>query len=170
MLLIRHLSVMIASLSRGLGVCWPLSTLRCIHTSSVFWTTLEGKWHDYPYFSDERSERLRIFFKTASLINDRWDLILDLSMLESKLLILILSQIRKVTRKLISSLFLFPWVRDWLTGSQQSGTWLGQQRKAILFAYGSSQVRRRQWHPTPVLLPGKSHGWRSLVGCSPWGH
>ena len=30
--------------------------------------------------------------------------------------------------------------------------------------------RRRQWHPTPVLLPGKSHGWRSLVGCSPWGH
>ena len=29
---------------------------------------------------------------------------------------------------------------------------------------------RRLWHPTPVLLPGKSHGWRSLVGCSPWGH
>ena len=29
--------------------------------------------------------------------------------------------------------------------------------------------RRRQWHPTPLLLPGKSHGWRSLVGCSPWG-
>ena len=27
-----------------------------------------------------------------------------------------------------------------------------------------------QWHPTPVLLPGKSHGQRSLVGCSPWGH
>ena len=29
--------------------------------------------------------------------------------------------------------------------------------------------RRRQWHPTPVLLPGESHGRRSLVGCSPWG-
>ena len=28
---------------------------------------------------------------------------------------------------------------------------------------------RRQWQPTPVLLPGKSHGWRSLVGCSPCG-
>ena len=27
----------------------------------------------------------------------------------------------------------------------------------------------RQWHPTPVLLPGKSYGWRSLEGCSPWG-
>ena len=28
---------------------------------------------------------------------------------------------------------------------------------------------RRQWQPTPVLLPGKSYGWRSPVGCSPWG-
>ena len=27
-------------------------------------------------------------------------------------------------------------------------------------------MKRRQWHPTPVLLPGKSHGRRSLVGCS----
>ena len=26
-----------------------------------------------------------------------------------------------------------------------------------------------KWQPTPVLLPGESHGWRSLVGCSPWG-
>ena len=31
-------------------------------------------------------------------------------------------------------------------------------------------LRRRQWHPTLALLPGKSHGWRSLVGHSPWGH
>ena len=30
--------------------------------------------------------------------------------------------------------------------------------------------RNRRWHPTPVLLPGKSHGRRSLVGCSPGGH
>ena len=33
----------------------------------------------------------------------------------------------------------------------------------------AAAAQRRQWHPTPVLLPGKSHGWRSLVGCSPWG-
>ena len=30
-------------------------------------------------------------------------------------------------------------------------------------------VWRRRWHPTPGLLPGKSHGQRSLVGCRPWG-
>ena len=34
----------------------------------------------------------------------------------------------------------------------------------------TQDLRRRQWQPTPVLLPGKSHGQRSLVGCSPWGH
>ena len=45
-----------------------------------------------------------------------------------------------------------------------------------LFIYGVlclqrllSLIRRRQWHPTPVLFPGKSHGRRGLVGCSPWG-
>ena len=33
----------------------------------------------------------------------------------------------------------------------------------------SAVPRRRRWHPTSVLLPGKSHWWRSLVGCNPWG-
>ena len=38
-----------------------------------------------------------------------------------------------------------------------------------LFNLYAEYIQRRQWHPTPVLLPRKSHGWRSLVGCSPWG-
>ena len=38
------------------------------------------------------------------------------------------------------------------------------------FGPSLSMGQRRQWHPIPVLLPGKSHGWRSLVDCSPWGH
>ena len=50
--------------------------------------------------------------------------------------------------------------------------------KKIIFGYDLSFFhyllpsripRRRQWHPTLVLFPGKSHGPRSLVGCSPWG-
>ena len=32
-----------------------------------------------------------------------------------------------------------------------------------------THIWRRQWHPTPALLPGKSHGRRSLVGCHLWG-
>ena len=48
-------------------------------------------------------------------------------------------------------------------------------RTSLYFCFCHSFVckhthsRRRQWHPTPVLLPGKSHRWRSLVGFSPWG-
>ena len=37
----------------------------------------------------------------------------------------------------------------------------------VLFVY-VFYCWRRKWHPTPILLPGKSHGRRSLVGCSPW--
>ena len=33
-------------------------------------------------------------------------------------------------------------------------------------AHISHVSQRRQWHPTPVLLPGESQGWRSLVGCT----
>ena len=39
----------------------------------------------------------------------------------------------------------------------------------LVLGHHSILVQRRQWQPTPVLLPGKSHGRRSLVGCSPWG-
>ena len=63
-------------------------------------------------------------------------------------------------------------------GLQKSQTWLSDQTTAkveitkptlqgfVVICYTS---QRRQWHPTPVLLPGKSHGRRILVGCSPWG-
>ena len=37
------------------------------------------------------------------------------------------------------------------------------------FEVNYGEAWRRQWHPTPVLLPGKSHGRRSLEGCRPWG-
>ena len=59
-------------------------------------------------------------------------------------------------------------MRDWIS-LHDSKIFLGKDY--VLYIYGDSvlESRRRQWHPTPVLLPGKSHGWRSLVGCSPWG-
>ena len=53
-----------------------------------------------------------------------------------------------------------------------SAFWLRSSVVSVLISIisdTSSIRRRRQWHPTPVLWPGKSHGRRSLVGCSPWG-
>ena len=59
---------------------------------------------------------------------------------------------------------IFAWRIPW---KEESGRlWsMGLQR----FGHNSSDLRRRRWQPTPVLLPGNSHGRRSLVGCSPWG-
>ena len=44
--------------------------------------------------------------------------------------------------------------------------WVGQK---VHLGFSIASYRRRKWQPTPVFLPGKSHGWRSLVGYSPWG-
>ena len=43
------------------------------------------------------------------------------------------------------------------------------QEGAWTFIITCFDRRRRQWQPTPVLLPGKSHGRRNLEDCSPWG-
>ena len=52
-------------------------------------------------------------------------------------------------------------------GIAQSQTWL----KRLSSSSSSRRInRRRQWQPSPVFLSGKSHGWKSLVGCSPWIH
>ena len=48
--------------------------------------------------------------------------------------------------------------------------WLRLQcRRPELSPWVSQIPWRKEWLPTPVFLPGKSYGWRSLVGCSPWG-
>ena len=57
------------------------------------------------------------------------------------------------------------WPKYWSFSISPSNEYSG----LISFRIDCSELRRRQWHPTPVLLPGKSHGWRSLAGCSPWG-
>ena len=46
---------------------------------------------------------------------------------------------------------------------------LNQIIKSFFYLLLAEEYWRRKWQPTPVLLPGKSHAWRSLVGCSPWG-
>ena len=48
-------------------------------------------------------------------------------------------------------------------------SYLKSKKDDAVYVLHSIWQRRRQWHPTSVLLPGKSHGRRSLVGCSPWG-
>ena len=46
---------------------------------------------------------------------------------------------------------------------------LPTMRETWVQSLGWEDLWRRKWQFTPVFLPGKSHGWRSLLGYSPWG-
>ena len=61
------------------------------------------------------------------------------------------------------------WADRWKRRCSRPPPPFSQDAPLPSFAGPQAGRRRRQWHPIPVLLPGKSHGWRSLVGCSPWG-
>ena len=71
-----------------------------------------------------------------------------------------------------STFFIVPLSHPYMTTGKTIAltrwTLVGKVR-SLLFNMLSRLVRRRQWQPTPVLLPGESHGQRSLVGYSPWG-
>ena len=61
----------------------------------------------------------------------------------------------------------------WLTGRDSLVAQLVKSLPAMwetwVGSLGWQDPRRRKWPPTPVFLPGKFHGWRSLVDYSPWG-
>ena len=65
----------------------------------------------------------------------------------------------------VPSMFSFlPHQEMWILGSL-----LPTHTPRMVYVLSMPHFWRRQWHPSPVLLLGKSHGWRSLLGCNPWG-
>ena len=57
----------------------------------------------------------------------------------------------------------------WVWASSRSWWWTGKPVFLLSMPLNTAGLWEGTGDPTPVLLPGKSHGWRSLVGCSPWG-
>ena len=45
-----------------------------------------------------------------------------------------------------------------------------EMEEVYVWSLGREIPWRRKWHPTPVFVPGESHGQTSLVGYNPWGH
>ena len=56
-----------------------------------------------------------------------------------------------------------------ITRQKSTKVTIGITGSLNIYIYSRCTIRRRHWQPTPVLLPGKSHGQRSLVGYGPWG-
>ena len=50
-----------------------------------------------------------------------------------------------------------------------SDPWTAANQAPPSMGFSRQEYQRRQWHPTPVLLPGESQGRGSLVGCRLWG-
>ena len=67
-------------------------------------------------------------------------------------------------------------MQETLVLSSRLSRWLSSKESTCQFRRCGFDPRvgkipwRRKWQPTPVFLPGKSHGQRSLAGYSPWGH
>ena len=61
-----------------------------------------------------------------------------------------------------------PWMEE-PGGLQSMGSLSVGHNWATSLSLSTFMYWRRKWQPTPVFLPGESHGRRSLVGCSPWG-
>ena len=59
-----------------------------------------------------------------------------------------------------------PW---WLMGKESPCQCRRPRKQQFVVPWGEKTPWRRTWQPTPVFLPGESHGQGSLEGCRPWG-
>ena len=60
--------------------------------------------------------------------------------------------------------------KKWASLMAQTVQGLAAMQETRVRHQGQDDPWRRKWQPTPVFLPGESHGQRSLVGYTPWGH
>ena len=63
----------------------------------------------------------------------------------------------------------YPWLLSLASLVAQTVKCLSTMRETWVRSLGREDPWKRKWQSIPVLLPGKSHGQRSLVGYSPWG-
>ena len=130
-------------------------------------SALRIRWPKYRSFSFNISPSN----EHPGLISFRMNL-LDLLSVQGTLKSLLQHHSSKASILLRSAFFIVQLSHPYMTTGQTIAltrrTFVGKVM-SLLFNMLSRLVWRRQWHPTPVLLTGKSHGWRSLEGCSPWG-
>ena len=165
--LLKLMSIESVMPSNHLILCHPLLLLPSIFPSIRVFSNesaLRIRWPKYWSFSFNISPSN----EHPRLISLRMDW-LDLFAVQGTLKNLLQHHSSKASIHLCSAFFIVQLSHPYMTTGKTipltRQTFVGKVM-SLLFNMLS---RRRQWHPTTVLLPGKSHRWRSLVGCSPWG-
>ena len=126
-------------------------------------SALHIRWPKHWCFSISPSK------EQAGLISFRIDLF-DLLAVQGTFKSYLQSHISKATILWCSAFFMVQLSHPYVTtGKTIALTIWTFVSKVMSLLFNTCLSQSRQWHPTPVLTPGKSHGWRSLVGCSPWG-
>ena len=121
------------------------------------------------------SNYLSVTFSLKSVKQHKWKKILhsDVILTKHPHIHFILPSVSKVVVEmnifLFNKLFFFPIWAYPASLVAQSVKNLRAVQETGFDPWGGKIPWRRKWQPTPVSLPGKSHGQRSLVGCSPWG-
>ena len=162
--LCKLMSIESVMASNHLILCHPLLLSASVFPSSRVFSSesvLRIRWPKYWSFSFNISPSNEY----SGLISFRMDW-LDLLAVQGTLKSLLQHHNSKASILQHSAFFIVqlshPYMTTGKTISLTRKTFVGKVM-SLLFNW------RRQWQPTPVLLPGKSHGRRSLVGCSPWG-
>ena len=151
--------------SSHLILCCPLFLLPPIPPSE---STLSMRWPKYWSFSFSIS----LSKEHPGLISFRMDW-LDLLAVHGTLKSLLQHHSSKASILQCSAFFTVqlshPHMNTGKTIALTRQTFVGKVMSMLFNMLSRLVIWRRRWHPTPVLLPGKPHGRRSLVGCSPWG-
>ena len=156
--------------SNHLILCHPLLLLPLIFPNIRVFSNesaLRIRWLKYWSFSFNISSSN----EHPGLISFKMDW-LDLLTVQGTLKSLLQHYGSKASILLCSALFIVqlshPYMTTRKTIALARRTFVGKVLSLLFNMLSMLVIWRRQWQPTPVLLPGKFHGRRSLVGCSPW--
>ena len=150
--------------SNHLILCRPLLLLPSVFLSIRVFSPLD--FQNFSYLLSSRSYIVKFHHLFSKFFKAICKVLLICSIFDSFQGLLHLKQTKKKSNIFITGQYFNIGLHWWLSDKESA---CNTEDAGLIPGWGRSPQRRKQ-QPTPVFLPGKSHGERSLVGYSPWGH